>query len=485
MATVHTVRARPLAPASTRFTRALEKRVLARLRRDGIMRPGERAVVAVSGGPDSTALLLIISRRREELGVELTAAHFDHRLRSRAEATADRRFVEDLCRDLDIDIACSHGDVRARAAKAGQSLEDAARRMRYEFLGRTAKKLGATAVVLGHTRDDLAETVLLHLLRGSGLDGLIGMRPRGAWPFGAGPDLSRPLLVVSREDTVRYCREAGVTPRDDPTNELPIAARNMLRGRVMPALRALNPRLDEAMARLARAAARDVDYLEAAAAQLWQDLASAKRGEVRFPREGLAAVHPALLARLFRRAFAELRGAPDDLEAVHMEALLVSLPRRRFRMDLPHGVSAVLTPAALTFRCGAPPVTPAITQTALAVPGSLRAGRWTLGARLVRRPGSLTPGDPLRAYLDAAFAGRPLSVRSRRPGDRLRPLGLRGQKKVQDLLVDAKVPVEERDGLPLLCDELGVLWVPGAALADRAAVPPDAAKVLRVTARRR
>jgi tRNA(Ile)-lysidine synthase len=245
--------------------RGLQGRVLRFVRRRCVLTPGERVLVAVSGGQDSMALLLILARLAAELDIQLTVAHFDHMLRSRQEARDDEAAVRDLAVSLDLSFVTGAGDVPARARQRRESVEEAARHLRFDFLGREARRMKAKVVTLGHTRDDRAETVLLHLLRGSGLDGLIGLRPRSAWPLGRGPSLARPLLESSRAETLRYCRQAGLTPREDPTNLLLQATRNRLRHEVVPVLRRLNPRLDEALCRLGEATASAVDYLEAAA----------------------------------------------------------------------------------------------------------------------------------------------------------------------------------------------------------------------------
>lgn len=469
-----------LSSPSTRFSRLLERRVCHFVQQRQILRPGEHALVAVSGGPDSTALLVISARLCQSLGLDLTAAHFDHMLRSRTEAQEDHAYVRRLADCLGLPLTCGRGDVVTKARRAKLSLEDAARRLRYRFLGKTARQVGASVILLGHTLDDQAETVVLHILRGSGLDGLAAMRPRSPWPFAQGPEVARPLLCLRRSDTQRYCLELGLTPRQDPTNELLSAWRNRVRHEVIPTLRRFNPQAETALARLAEAAALDTARLEAEAAEAWPQLARTRRGSVVLEAARLADLDPAVRFRILRRAFQQAASHTTDLEAAHVEAILSLLRRGRGKASLPWGVTASLASGQLTLSCRAVRGAEAVPQTTLAVPGATQAGPWHVETRVLRPPVDVRSAGRWVAHLDASAVHGPLFVRSRRPGDRLRPLGLHGEKKVQDVLVDAKVPAEERDAVPLLCDSQGVLWVVGHRLDQRAAVKANSDKVIEV-----
>ena len=477
---------------TTPFTAKIERRVLDFIRRNDILKPGETIVVAVSGGPDSTALLVALARLRAALEINVTAAHFNHMLRPGDQTAADLEFVRSLAATLNIPFALGEGDVRARARAEHESLEDAARRLRYAFLAEQARQAGASAVVTGHTTDDQAETVLFHLIRGAGLDGIAGMRPRSTWPFraagkpasggGPGPDLARPLLSLRREDTEKYCRDLGLIPRKDPTNDLPVATRNRLRREVVPALRQLNPNIGEAIARFAAAAARDADYLNDLARHHFARIASLGPGTASMARADLVIAAPALSARLFRLAFERVTGAAADLETAHVEAMLDALHRPPGKLSLPGGVTAVMDSHLCVLRRGQPAPVHRIPETPLAVPGRTEVGGHAFAAKIVRVPGDLSHTTPDEAFLDAERAGAQLTVRSRRPGDRLRPLGLGGEKKVQDILVDAKVPAAERDGVPIIYGSQGIIWVVGHCIDERYALDASSRRALHVLA---
>ena len=466
---------------SSRFTRSIGRRVLHYIRKHKLITEGERIVVAVSGGPDSTALLTILSR----LGpfrLHITVAHFNHQLRTEEEAAADLSFVRSLAFSLGLPLAHSSVDVRAFARKNHLSIEDAARRLRYAFLSAQCSTVGASSVAVGHTLDDQAETVLLHLIRGAGLAGVSGMQPRTQWPFDAGPEVARPLLALRRAETERYCRETGVTPRSDPTNDLPTATRNRVRNEVMPALRCLNPSIEESLTRFAVAASADAQYLDELAAQAFIAIAISDGSRITLPRRELASLPGSLASRLIRLTFARVRGTAADLEAAHIDGVLEALHRSPGRHSLPDGVIATIDQTSLILTRG--PLTPSavIAPAALPVPGQVVGGAYEIEARLEPPPVTLKSGDPLQAYLDADKAGAGLSVRSRRPGDRLRPLGLGGEKKLQDILVDAKVPARDRDAVPLVCAGDQIAWVVGHCIDERYALDSASRRAIHLLA---
>ncbi|HET9476920.1 MAG TPA: tRNA lysidine(34) synthetase TilS [Dehalococcoidia bacterium] len=464
------------------FARALENRVRRFVERHGALRPGEHVLLAVSGGGDSTSMMLILSRLVAESGWRLAIAHFDHRLRGSDAAAADLEFVSGLASSLGLPFVHGAGDVSRRARSRGESVEQAARVLRYRFLARQAKALGASVVATGHTLDDQAETVLLHLVRGSGLGGLAGMRPRSGWPLGTGPEVARPLLALRREETARYCREMGVVPREDATNELLLAARNRVRHEVLPALRALNPRVDTALSRLADAAHEDAAALEAQATEALARLARPRAGHVTLDLETLRALPPAVRARVLRLALAGVMGSDVDIESVHVEALNRLVTSRPGGASLAHGVVAVRDSRSLTLRRGEPQVALELPETRLAVPGVTEVGGWRFETEFTA--GRRTREAALVAELDPGLAADGLWVRSRRPGDRMRPVGLGGTKKLQDIMVDAKLPRGERDGVPLIITKLGIVWAVGLCLDEGAVARLGASEVLRVRGRR-
>jgi tRNA(Ile)-lysidine synthase len=331
----------------SRFTRATGRKVLKSAEKAGLFTPGEGVIVAVSGGQDSTALLLILHRLGDRLPLALTVAHFDHHLRTRREARADLQYVHALAERLELTVADGERDVRATARREKLSLEDAARRARFAFFEFAADATGAATIALGHTRDDRAETVLLHLLRGAGAVGIAAMPALAPWPFGEGPRIVRPLLDLPREDTLRYCQESGIEPRSDPSNDLPVATRNRVRHKLMPLLRTFNPRIDEALVRLAGVTASDALVLNAIAGSEYDRLVTKRGGRVRLDRGELASLPEAIASRIVIKAAAEAGG--DSPSAQQLEAVLATIANPPAQTSLPGNVMATASRKWLEF----------------------------------------------------------------------------------------------------------------------------------------
>ena len=401
-------------------------------RANKVLRPGP-IVLAASGGTDSTALCLILAELREEFGLVLHVAHFDHRARPRA-AAADAAFVAELANHIGATL-------RVGRADAPPKNEDDARNARYEFLRRVARDLGATAIATGHTRDDQAETVLLHLTRGAGLAGLAAMRPER-------DGIVRPLLTLGRADTLAVCAAAKITPREDATNRSLRFGRNRIRHRVLPELAKLNPDVTSAIARLADAAAAvaDTSALDAAATL-----------------EAAASQHTVVLDRLPARGDARAgalalwweQRTGQRLAARHRAALtkLADSTNGSRSLDLPGG-RALREYTTL--------------RIAARDEGSVKAGKKPLRNEPVTLERGSTAdwhgwrfafvvhlnGSSDVALLDAER----VVVRGRAPGDRMD--GARGAR-VQDVFTNAKVPARERDGWPLVTVGTTVVWIPG------------------------
>ena len=335
-----------------------------------LLEPQQTVLAAVSGGADSLCLLLIL----KELGFSVSAAHFDHGLRP--ESARDAETVAGIARKLGVDFHVERGEVRRWAKQKRMTLEEAARDLRYDFLARTAADSGATAVAVGHTADDQAETVLMHLMRGSGLQGLRGIRPES---FSRGVRLVRPLLRLTHKQTVEYCRQAGWQPLEDPTNQDLSFARNRVRRELIPQLRTYNPQIVPVLCRLSEIASAQIGLLDQAADEFWKcNLPTKEPGAVRIPRKSFNQSPLAVRQEVVRRAVQEITGTLRDLAYRHVDqAIDFSIrPSSSRGINLAFGIDLSIENEFLVFRKhGDLSLDPDWERLPLAVPGNAAIGR--------------------------------------------------------------------------------------------------------------
>ncbi len=439
-------------------------------------------VVAVSGGADSAALLLGAAALPDDIRPPLIAAHFQHGLRKRAQAP-ERRKVEALAAQAGAAFEAGIGDTRAHAEASGLSLEAAARELRYRFLAEVAARHDAFGVGVAHTRDDQAETVLLRLARGAGLRGASAMEQISTRRIeGRSLRLLRPLLDLSRSDTERACAAAGYAPIADPTNRTVGNARGRLRLEVLPGLSAINPRAIAALASFAQKAAEDDALLERLSADAVRGTERRSPGRVSWDTAVLAGLAPPLFARVLQAAWRYLTAEGAALSARQL-ASAKALLAEGGSIDLRRGARFVVEQRRCAIETNTPegeslPAEPVL----LAVPGSVRAGRWVLDSSIVRRAGA--PESRWQVTVDGERLTGPLLVRRRAGGDRMQPSGLDTPVRMQDILVNAKVPRRLRDALPVVESREGIAWLCGVRVAEWARVRASTKRIITLTARR-
>lgn len=441
-----------------------------------------RVLVGLSGGADSVAMLYLL--RELEAGGDITiagVAHFNHSLRAAAEE--DEAFCRALAASLQLPFEAGRGDVRALASAERRSLEDAARRARYAFLETVADRLCAEAIAIGHTRDDQAETFLLRLLRGAGPRGLAGIRPKSG-------RVIRPLIEIARHEVRAYLAARELVFREDESNNDVTIPRNRVRRELLPVLEAFSPGVMDVLAREADIAREDEDFLSRAAVDLLPGIVLTDTHGIALQAESLRALHPALGCRVVREALE--RAAPGHFFGRdHIRAVLalaadppgaagcaVSVPGLDVRRA---GSRLVLESAA----SGARPFENSF-HVPLSIPGEVSLPGWTVSASPASPNGGALVFSSGSVAVPASGLKLPLAVRSRRPGDRFRPLGMRGRgRKLQDFLVDRKVPRKERDTLPLVVDsDDRIVWVVGQSVAEDFRVTGASQGVILLKARR-
>ncbi len=427
--------------------------------------PKERVLVALSGGADSTALLLSLNKLCSEGKIGgLFAAHLNHGIRGES-ALRDQRFCAALCGRLSIPFNTETVDAPAYAKESGQSLEQAAREMRYAYLERSRIRFQADVIATAHHQDDQAETLLLHLIRGSGLTGLCGMQPRN----GA---VIRPLLGVSREEIMSFLHESGEAYCEDETNADNAALRNRVRHELMPALRTYNPAIAQTLGKTAELIARDEALLTSLANEA-EEVISLGEG---LDRRALCEMEEPIASRIVRKRIYTACGMVTEADIRRVLALLPAQTGTEIEL---HGRVSAWTDAQV-LRIGEHPDTaeykvPFVPEGETVTPrGTFISGRASNWKK---------PENGYEAYLDLEKLPKDLVVRSRREGDRFYPLGAPGERKLSDVLTDKKIAKEMRD-MPLLCHENEVYYAAGLTISQRAKVTPDTREILHIICNR-
>ena len=438
--------------------------------------PGNRIVVALSGGPDSTALTLGLS---DLLGgsTPIAAAHFNHRARGE-ESDADEEFVRAFCAQLGIPL---HTE---RAIESSDGISEAdARVLRYRYLHRAAEELDAKFVAVAHTADDQAETVLLRIVRGTGLRGLEAMPYSRPIAEHSSISLIRPMLSTTRAEVTDFLNDRDITPRHDASNDDVRYARNRIRHQVMPALTEINPAAVQAITRLARIAREHNAFIDATFSKVVQlfDLPNL---------DGIQDLPTPLAARLLEAMHAEVAEPGSQMEMDHIDAVLQLVKRDAVaELHLPGNV--ILRHRAgnttLTRRADAGATDgPSIQEVKLLIPGSVDLGNGTrMTADVVDVPDSFA--DAPRSGHQCAYLSDRLQidgsvvVRGRAPGDRYAPFGSGHFRKVQDMMVDAKIPRHQRDSVPVVVNTPGdIVWIVGFPPSDWSRVEANDTKCVKL-----
>lgn len=435
----------------------------------------DRPVIAgISGGPDSMCLLSIL----RETGYRVIVAHFNHKLRS--DADADANAVEHAASRMNFASVIESGDVLEYARMERLSIEEAARNMRYSFLMEQARRFKAQAVAVGHTADDQVETVLMHFIRGAGLAGLKGMNYRTIIPmFDAEIPIVRPLLDIWREETVVYCAAHGLRPRHDPSNDSLDFFRNRLRNQLIPVLESYNPRFRDAVWRTSNLLSGDHDILSSVLDDAWQASVSQQTMDfVSFDSSSLTKHSLGIQRYLVRRAIEILHPEGLDITYATLEraARFVNDPDQRPRTDLIGGLHLLreghliyILADTSTLPIERWPQMPDEGNTIpLKLPNSVMlAGGWRLNCERwnmasLAMDQARSNNDPFQVWLDAKGISDALELRARHDGDRFEPLGMDGHEmKISDFFINVKLPHRARDRWPLLCMGNKVVWVPG------------------------
>jgi tRNA(Ile)-lysidine synthase len=441
-----------------------------------LLEPGDRVLVAVSGGPDSVALLHGLLALKNELNLHLVVAHLNHKLRG-IESDEDEQFVKTLASRLKIPFFSKRVDVKREAKRRKLSIEECAREVRYEYLQKLADKVNADRIATGHQADDQAETFLMRLIRGAGGTGLSGIPAKRG-------KIIRPLIHTKREEIERFLRTNQITYRVDPSNYLTDHFRNRVRLSLLPKLKQeYNPQIVEVLNRTADIISCQQEHIEKKCEEILQAIANMGRRRIVIRSNRFALYDGCLQRQMIRLCVRELKGDLNQLGFEPVERTLDLVSRKK------SGRKVKLT-GKIWMEIGGGELVISEAETGehdypLSLPGGTNLADWgiKIRSRILERKSirlDIIVEDQNVAMLDWEKLKSPFRLRSVRNGDRFTPLGMKGTKTLADFLIDAKVPHHRRDEVPILTSKGRIVWVVGFRISDEFKVTDQTKKVLKL-----
>lgn len=450
-----------------------------------LLEDGDRVLVCVSGGPDSMALLHVLMELRGQYDIEIFVAHLNHALRGRA-ANTDADFVRKAAADLGLMFIAEKIDVKKIAESQKTSIEEAARDARYGFYSRAAKKLNATKIATGHTLDDQAETVLMRLLKGAGSLGLSGIpykrRLGDIW-------VVRPLLDIPRTEIEKYLKRNAVYSRTDASNLQMVYLRNKIRNVLIPVLeKDFNPNVKAALSSIASTLSDESSYLAGLASKKIKRISRLTKKGLEFRIKDFTKEHIALQRIMARQIIAALKGDLKSITYKHwlcIESILKTSERKK--VSLPGGIKAVKDNKKITFSVSRRETGAAAgfrKEIILRIPGRVVIPELgvKISAEIIRQyPDFLKKKDKNIEYANGDLVKSHLIIRVRRKGDRMKPLGMKSHKKLQDIFVDDKIAYECRSRVPIVLSGNKILWAAGVKLSDEFRLKEDTGRILKLS----
>lgn len=443
----------------------------------GLLKKGEKVLVGVSGGVDSLALLDALHQLSHKEDWQVFAAHLDHKFRGK-ESAEDAEYVQEFCRKRGIPCRAEARNVPQWIAENQANPQEAARQVRFSFFHEVAAQWAIPKLALAHHANDQAETILMRVLRGTGIEGIAGIpvaRQEGRLT------IIRPFLSFTKRELEKYCEQSGIIPRTDSSNFKRSYHRNFLRLEVIPWLeKEVNPSVQDALNQLGMIAREENDYLEQICREMLERIMKSKQeNKIVIKGKLFLTSHLALQRRMIKLIFSYLVKEQGNLGFVHIDSILewMRLGRNGTRLELPQGIDVRKEYDEVTFMTRKTQEVQADAYSyIMEVPGRTyikEIQAWLNANIMTGKQEFIQPESEQMAVFDLAQIQGELSIRSRQPGDRITPIGMEGSKKVKDILIDQKIPRGMRDGVPIIADREGILWLPGIRRSNRALVTDD------------
>ena len=451
------------------------------IERENLIENKEKILVALSGGPDSVCLLHALKKLETYYNIKIYAAHLNHKIRG-IEAQKDALYAAKLCDELGIQFFVKAVDVPAYAKETKTTLEEAARHIRYNMLFEVKNRISADKIAVAHNLDDQAETVLMRLIRGTGITGLKGM------DYKREDGVIRPLMDTAKVDIVSYCESNNLLPRIDHTNLETEYTRNKIRLKLLPYIeQEFSPHIKDTISRMANVIREDSDYLDNETQKIFdKEVLEHNDKKIRLDFEELKQVHPSLAKRLIRLAIKTVVGNLEGIENVHIEdvLMLIKNPKNQLKLNLPKGLMVYKTADGLIFTMEEISFENKSFNYILKSDGYIdidEIGMHIEAKVMTKERCMMLPTGQYTKAFDIDKVKGELIVRSKLDGDRMKPMGLGGTKKLKDIFIDMKIPREKRNLLAVLSDDNGILWVVGHKISEDYKIDENTKKVLRIS----
>ena len=450
------------------------KKVLKTIEKFKLLEKGDRVVVALSGGPDSTALLAALAQISEQLDFDIVVAHYNHGLRGDS-SDEDEKYSQELAEKFGLIFVSGKMDAKLR--QKGVSPEDFYRQQRYQFLNKVAEDYKAQKIALGHNIQDQAETVLLNLLRGSGLDGLKGILPMREGKF------IRPLIEVTRSEIIDFLSEAGISYCQDISNDSNIHLRNKIRSELIPYLKEkYNPKIVENLAQMAEILRKDDEFIGNSVEQALKSACIQNQPDViSLNIEYVNGLSPAIRSRLFKEVLESLSPEKNGFSFTNIKTLerLVQAAESGKIISLPLGIEAKREYVNLILTRDNAGLKQVDYEYPVYIPGIIHVKEInrTISIEKTLRD-KIDLQNTNKVYLDLDKIKQPIVLRNRRDGDRFRPLGMTGRQKIKSLFINQKIPRDKRNETMLLVDQESVIWIENMHLSDRVKISAQTKNVL-------
>jgi len=461
------------------------KKVKEAIKKYRMLEPGDIVVVAVSGGPDSLALLKVLEMLSIEYRLTLIAAHLNHGLR--LEADQEAQFVHEISKKMGIEFECKTVDINFLRKGTGKSIEDIGRDERYLFLNDVAKRHHAHKIALGHNLSDQVETVLINFLRGSGPGGLKGMLPVRDSLY------IRPLLYINRTEILSFLEFHKIQFLRDRSNTEDIYLRNRIRHLLIPELKAkYNPKLDEKLSIMAEIMRVEDDYMETLIGKILSEWGSEpdNNDEVRIRISELRKYHEAVQKRIIKNILRRSTPNSQGMGYAHIKAVqdLAYSNDPSGHLNLPYNAVVRREYDFLFFSRGIRFEGDIVKKKCdqifyeVTLPGSVNIAE--LGKRmifdLIKPPVQIKSSEKNTVYMDYDKILLPMIIRTGKPGDSIQLLGMKGTKKIKSYFIDGKIPLNRRKDIPLLVDQESVIWITGMRISERVKITEKTRRILKV-----